>query len=68
MPPMYQWCCLKCKEETLIIRTFDEYENPPTKEEHPIECPGQLDHEWKRQIAAPKFVRGAGWRGSKGNW
>lgn len=63
--PMYRWKCKECNVEKDIIRSFKEYDVPPTKEELGVE--NECSHpEWERMVGGPDVVRGPGW-GKKGS-
>lgn len=63
--PQYIWLDKKSQKEVIVIRTFSEYENPPT----PEEAPGLEDPEWERMIGGNQTLqRGASWGGAKGYW
>ena len=62
--PMYRWVCDKCKIDVELIRVFDDYNKPPTKEELPTEG---CDHEWRKIIGVPNMVRGVNWNTKKGH-
>lgn len=63
--PLYRWECKRTKKYTEVLRSFKDYQVPPTKEE----APDVEDPEWERKIGCKQtFVRGANWTGSKGNW
>lgn len=64
--PLYTWEDTNTKKRVDVLRSFAEYENPPTEEEAPdIENP-----EWVRVIGDKiALTRGPNWGwGSKGNW
>lgn len=63
--PMYTWTDKKSGKEVTVIRTFAEYENPPTQEE----APDIQDPEWERNIGDKITVtKGNGWGSGKGYW
>ena len=76
--PIYTWRAisepssermLECEDRTevQVIRTVDDIDIPPRKEEWPPWC--DENTKWERLIcSAGKFRRGPNWRGSKGNW
>lgn len=59
----YVWRCSTCGKEVEVQRPSKDIEVEPTKEEAGGEHSG-----WIRVLAPTPFVRGAGWRGSKGSW
>ena len=67
--PIYIWVHEDTKEETRILRDFEDYETPPTKEET-----GEEDTtKWKRKIAPGiRVTHSNGWSptggAGKGNW
>lgn len=65
--PVYKWSCEKCGHEVDILRDFDGYRDPPLAEELKG-ADEKCEHSWEKLIGAPKMVRGAGWKGSKGHW
>jgi len=63
--PIYTYQDKKSGKKVDVIRSFNDYENPPTKEE----APGLEDPEWERQIGDNQVVvKGNGWGGGKGYW
>lgn len=69
--PLYHWHCKVCDQHVEVIRSFKEYEDIPTPEEakDPDPVSSKCEHDWERQIGQDiRAFRGAGWRGSKGNW
>lgn len=65
--PMYTWACESCGREEDVIRPFEESDVPPSAEDigpEDLTC----EHKWAKVVRAPKWVRGAGWRGAKGHW
>jgi hypothetical protein len=70
--PLYPWKNLKTQKEVEVMRTFDEYKEPPTLEEALAQGmdEGEFNEaEWFKVIGKNiKVVRGDGWGGGKGNW
>lgn len=70
--PMYQYECTQCGVETEVLRSFSQYEKPPTDEETPQvtrETEKKCNHSWTRIIGGKQsLIRGPGWRGAKGYW
>jgi len=64
--PLYVWRCLKCEKKTEIVRSFDDYLDPPNTEEGG-EC-NEDKHEWDKEITPTRWLRGRGWQGQKGSW
>lgn len=63
--PMYTWEDQRSKRIVDVIRSFAEYEVPPTKEE----VPDLEDPEWVRQIGSQiNVTKGNGWGSGKGYW
>lgn len=63
--PMYQWQNKETGEKVEVFREFQDYERPPTEEEHPQALTGT----WERLLGINiHLIRGAGWRGRKGAW
>lgn len=68
--PMYRWACRHCKQEVEVVRTFADYETPPSSVDGEAgACPTpDQPHDWERLIGGKQSViKGYGW-GSKGNW
>lgn len=64
VPPMYEWLNKKTGNKVEVIRSFSEYEVPPTKEE----APAEEDPDWERQVGGNQSLqKGWGW-GKKGHW
>jgi hypothetical protein len=63
MCPLYVWEDEETKVQVVVVRTVQDIEVPPTKEEANIEQP-----KWRRLLCASAFKRGSNWSGSKGNW
>ena len=62
---MYLWLDKRTGKTVEVMRSFAEYEKPPTEEE----APGMSDAEWERQIEGGQaVVKGQGWGSGKGNW
>lgn len=62
--PLYRWRDARSGEEVEVLRSFSEYEVPPTKEE----APGVEEPEWERKLSKGiQVTRPIGY-GSKGNW
>ena len=65
--PLYCYRCKKNDFEVEVLRSFNEYEVPPSQEEIPAEHRGK-EYEWDRVIyTAPAVIKAPGF-GSKGNW
>lgn len=63
--PMYTWQDKKTEKRVDVIRSFADYELPPTEEE----APGFQDPEWVRVIGESISVtKGNGWGSGKGYW
>ncbi len=63
--PLYLWLDKKTGKTVEIMRSFAEYEKPPTEEE----SPGTAEAEWERQIeGGQSVVKGQGWGSGKGYW
>lgn len=62
--PLYLWLDKKTGRTVEVMRSFAEYEKPPTEEE----APDMADADWERQIeGGQSVVKGQGW-GGKGTW
>jgi predicted nucleic acid-binding Zn ribbon protein len=62
--PMYAWEHKKTKEIIEVIRSFDDSDVPPTKEE----AKG-LTGKWEKIIGGKQTIlKGRGWGPGKGNW
>ena len=66
--PMYQWLDSVSRKNADTIRHFEQYEEPPTREE----ATALTDEEyaaaqWERVIHVPGVVKGYNW-GGKGHW
>lgn len=65
--PLYMWTDKNTGKEVTVLRTFAEYESPPTEEEAPRQ-PGEEPADWVRDIGSNiAVVKGYGW-GGKGHW
>jgi len=69
--PIYNWHCKVNNVDIEVIRTFDDYEKPPTVQE----CADaglldELDHEpnWERVISKVNTKKGYRWGRGKGHW
>ena len=62
--PLYDWCDKKTGKVVSVIRTFSEYEVPPTQEE----APDAVDPEWERLVGGNQSVIRAPGFGKKGYW
>lgn len=69
MPPIYTWR-LKDGREVEVMRSLEEYEQPPTKEELARENLTPEEAEGAERLIGKgiQTTRGASWSGSKGNW
>lgn len=47
--PYYPWQCQKTGLEIEVLRSFDDYQNPPTDDELPEDERGK-ERDWKRLI------------------
>jgi hypothetical protein len=66
--PLYEWLDENSDTKVEVLRSFAEYELPPTGEEIPEAIRGR-EYKWVRQIGKSiRVVRGGNWSGSKGNW
>jgi predicted nucleic acid-binding Zn ribbon protein len=66
--PQYEWRCDACKVETTVIRSFQEYKEPPTEDEVP-KSDTPCSHVWERLIGRGQTtVKGASWGPGKGYW
>lgn len=70
--PLYRWKDSRTGKAVEILRSFEEYQDTPDREEA---LAGGLTEEeieaaeWTREIGAGiQVVRGSNWQGSKGNW
>jgi len=67
--PMYTWKDTRTGVETEVVRSFDEWERPPERDEVLTLSDSQFEKaEWERVIGAPGVVKGARWGGGKGHW
>lgn len=67
--PMFDWIDDTSGTKTSIIRTFDESERGPDREDVPnMSEEDWAVAQWRKVLSAPTWQRGYGWRGSKGNW
>lgn len=70
--PLYDWQDNRTKKQVLVMRSFAEYQEPPTEEEAVKE--GLTEDEakeadWERLIGAGIQVsKGDAWGPGKGNW
>lgn len=70
--PIYDWSCKKCGTAVPVIRSFAEYEVPPSDEEvrdAPV-CNEGTAHVFVRVIGGKQTVlKGPNWGwGKKGSW
>lgn len=68
--PMYRYKDERTGTEIDVLRSFDEWEVPPNREEtqqHWSDSEFEKA-EWTRVIGIPGVVKGHGWGGGKGNW
>jgi hypothetical protein len=63
--PFYSWYNKKTEEKVDVMRSFSEYDVPPSKEKG--ECESE-DGEWEKQIGNTFWSPGANWGPGKGNW
>lgn len=67
--PIYQYIDHSTAERIEVVRTFEEWEAPPTREEaHQWTDEEYQNASWERVIGVPGVVKGQGWGGGKGNW
>lgn len=67
--PVYVWVDKSSEKEIEVIRTFDEYQVPPTQEESTLTEEEYKAAKWEKLISSKVMVkRGPNWQGSKGNW
>jgi predicted nucleic acid-binding Zn ribbon protein len=67
MPPIYNFICETCNEETEIIRSIKDSDSTPTEDEAKEKEPCGKQHKWKKIIKyAPEKAYGAGWNTRKG--
>lgn len=69
--PLYEWHCAKCKKSIDVLRSFDEYENPPTADDlSSSPAAAECNHHWSRKVGGNQaVVKGPGWGyRSKGSW
>lgn len=63
--PIYRWEDKKTGKKVEVLRSFKEYDVPPTKEE----APDVEDPEWERKIGGGQKVnKGNNWGPGKGYW
>lgn len=65
--PMYEWHCTKCDCRTQVLRSFADYQKPPTAKDVATKCT-KGRHKWEREIGGNQAVHRAWNWGSKGNW
>lgn len=75
--PIYLWKCKheKCKLAMEIIRSFDDYQDIPNKDDDNLmikgepykECTEEEGHEWQKELDNFLLVKPTGW-GQKGSW
>lgn len=67
--PIYHWVDKKTDKSIEVIRTFSEYEVPPTEQEV-LEAKLEFSEppEWVRIINYVAVKKGHRWGGGKGNW
>jgi hypothetical protein len=69
MPPVYVWFDKTSEKEVEVIRTFDEYNIPPTQEESTLTEEEYNKSNWEKLISSKVMVtRGPNWNGQKGSW
>jgi hypothetical protein len=68
--PVYVWFDKNSEKEIEVIRTFDEYQVPPTQEESTLTEEEYLAAKWEKLISSKVMVtRGPNWGdGRKGSW
>ncbi len=64
--PMYHWGCKICGKALDILRSFEDFRDPPSAEEVPATDP-PCEHDWDKKIHAPLVSKAPGW-GGKGYW
>lgn len=63
--PIYTWIDKKSSKKVDVVRTFDDYQVPPTEEESGI---APQDADWERLIGdGQRIIRGPSF-GKKGYW
>lgn len=62
--PLYTHKCDKCGKVTEIQRSFDEYQDTPTKDEQECEC---SDTTWTKELGVVRVTKAPGF-GRKGHW
>jgi len=66
---MYCWVERKSGKEIEVLRSFSDFEVPPTAEELAIINLVFENPEWERIIkSSPKIIRGDSWGPGKGHW
>lgn len=67
--PMYDWKDEASGRTVAIIRTFDDSDKGPDREDVPEMSDTEWSAaQWKKVLAAPQWQRGGSWRGGKGYW
>lgn len=67
--PIYRYRDKKTGKQVDVIRSFAEFEQPPTAEEGTragVELTG--DEDWERVLSGFQLVKSDVWGGGKGNW
>lgn len=64
--PLYTWENKKTGKQVEVLRSFDDYQVPPTKEEAGEEV---IPEDWNRLIGgSQRVVKGTNWGPGKGHW
>jgi hypothetical protein len=67
--PLYCYEDKKTGKQVEVLRSFDEYEKTPDRDEAKDWTAEEYAvAEWQRVLGTPQLVRGRNWSGSKGNW
>lgn len=66
--PIYTFKDKNSDLEVDVVRSFEDYQVPPTDDELPEEERGKV-RDWLKLVGSGiKTIRGANWRGGKGYW
>ena len=67
--PMYLYKDKNTKKVIEVLRSFDEYETPPSREEATELSDDEYQNaEWERVLSKFMMARAANWGGKKGQW
>lgn len=70
--PLYVWLEKKSGKTIDILRSFDDYQVPPTEDEAlgaGLNEEEVGEAEWEKRLGTGiQVIRGDSWGGSKGNW